>query len=153
MNINVSSPAFKDGEMIPPKYTCDGMDVSPPIEWENIPDQAKSIALVCDDPDAPMGTWVHWVVFNLPADLKGLPENSSPGFILSNNAKEGINNFRKTSYGGPCPPAGTHRYFFKVYALDLILNINDSINKEKLLNAMNGHIIASGQLMGKYTRK
>ena len=113
MAITVTSPAFREAESIPGKYTCDGSDVSPPLSWSGIPDNAKSIALICDDPDAPMGTWVHWVMFNIPVSTDGLPEgvNSSSG--LPGGALQGMNDFRKKDYGGPCPPGGTHRYFFK----------------------------------------
>ncbi len=151
--MEIKSPAFEAGGLIPPKYTCDGQDISPPLSWTNVPDHTKSLALICDDPDAPMGTWVHWVIFNLPADLKELPENTPFQKTLQNGAKQGKNDFRKIGYGGPCPPSGTHRYFFKLYALDTALNLEAGITKADLLKAMEGHILAESPLMGKYKRR
>lgn len=152
MQIGVKSSAFEEGGMIPKKYTCDGADVSPPLTWTSIPDGTKSIALICDDPDAPMGTWVHWVLFNLPADVKELPENVPSQERLENGGMQGTNDFGNIGYGGPCPPGGTHRYYFKVYALDRELGIEAGITKKDLLRAMGGHVLAEGQLMGKYGR-
>jgi len=150
--IKVKSTAFEEGGMIPKPHTCDGTDISPPLAWTGVPEATKSIALICDDPDAPMGTWVHWVVFNLPPDTKELPENVPSQKRLGNGAIHGINDFRKIGYGGPCPPSGIHRYYFKVYALDTEINLKPGIKKGKLLKAMKGHILAEGQLMGKYSR-
>ena len=153
MEIKLTSPAFKEGEIIPKKYTCDGDDISPPLAWEAVPNGAKSLALIADDPDAPKGTWVHWVIFNLPATAKELPEHLSISEML-NGAKQGMNDFGKIGYGGPCPPAGNpHRYFFKLYALDSALHLKPNAKKEDLVNAMEGHILGQGQLMGKYARK
>lgn len=152
MTITVISSAFNEGGMIPLKYTCDGADVSPALAWDGIPATAKSIALISDDPDAPMGTWVHWVLWNLPPDAKGLPEQVPPDPELSDGARQGINDFGRTGYGGPCPPGGTHRYYFKVYALDAMLNLPSSTRKSNLMAAVDGHILAQGQLMGKYSR-
>jgi len=152
MELKVTSLAFKNGEMIPKKYTCDGEEVSPPLEWSGVPAGAKSIALISDDPDAPMGTWVHWVIFNMPPDTKELPENVPHGPTLDNGAKQGIDDSRQIGYGGPCPPSGTHRYYFKVYALDAMLNLKPGITKKDLLRAMEGHILAQGELLGKYKR-
>jgi Raf kinase inhibitor-like YbhB/YbcL family protein len=152
MQIKVKSTAFEEGGKIPKQYTCDSSDVSPPLAWSAIPEGTKSIALICDDPDAPMGTWVHWVLFNLPPDVKELPENVPAKKKLENGAIHGINDFRNLGYGGPCPPSGTHRYYFKVYALDTQINLKAGITKGQLLKAMKGHILAEGQLMGKYTR-
>lgn len=152
MEIIVKSSAFVEGGMIPKKYTCDDADVSPPLSWNSVPEGTKSLALICDDPDAPVGTWVHWVLFNLPANVKELPENVPPQMILSNGTKQGMNDFRKIGYGGPCPPGGTHRYYFKLYALDTELSLEGSIKKADLLRAMQGHVLAEGQLMGKYQR-
>lgn len=152
MDIKITSTAFEEGGMIPRKYTCDGADVSPPLAWTGVPEGAKTISLISDDPDAPMGTWVHWVLFNLPAAEKGLPEAVPPDKELKNGAKQGRNDFRRIGYGGPCPPGGTHRYFFKLYALDAILNLPAGATKAELLKAMEGHILAHGQLMGKYRR-
>lgn len=152
MEIKIKSTAFEEGGMIPKKYTCDGKDISPPLVWDSVPDSTKSFALICDDPDAPMGTWVHWVIFNLPANIKDLPENVPPQKTLPNGAKQGTNDFRKIGYGGPCPPGGTHRYYFKLYALDTELTLAAGTTKAILLKAMGGHILAEGQLMGKYKR-
>jgi len=151
-NMKIKSSAFDEGAFIPGKYTCDGKDISPPLEWSLVPDGTKTFALICDDPDAPMGTWVHWVLFNLPGNIKELPGNVPPLGVLENGAKQGKNDFGKTGYGGPCPPRGTHRYYFKIYSLDKELDVNAGITKKELLKAMEGHILAEGQLMGKYKR-
>ena len=152
MELKVTSPAFKNGEMILKKYTCDGEEVSPPLEWSGIPAGTNSIALISDDPDAPMGTWVHWVIFNMPPDTKGLPENIPHKETLDNGARQGIDDSRQIGYGGPCPPSGTHRYYFKVYALDKMLDLKSGILKKDLLKAMEGHILAQGEIMGRYKR-
>jgi len=152
MEIKITSSAFAEGGMIPTKYTCDGEDISPPLQWDAVPEGTKTIALINDDPDAPMGTWVHWVLFNLPADVKELAENVLPNKILPNGAKQGITDFRRIGYGGPCPPGGTHRYFFKLYALDTEIDLEAGADKEELLKAMKGHILGQGQLIGKYKR-
>lgn len=138
--------------MIPKKYACDGIDVSPPLVWTSVPEGTKSFAIICDDPDAPRGTWIHWVIFNIPADTRELPENIPPQKTLIIGVKQGINDFRKIGYGGPCPPSGTHRYYFYLYALDTEINLESGATKEQLLKAMKGHILAEGQLMGKYKR-
>ncbi|MCJ7812156.1 YbhB/YbcL family Raf kinase inhibitor-like protein [bacterium] len=152
MDIKITSTAFNEGGMIPVKYTCDGLDVSPPLTWSNVPDGTKSLALICDDPDAPMGTWVHWILFNLPPEIKMLPENVPSKEVLSNGAKQGKNDSRKIGYEGPCPPGGTHRYYFKIYALDTVLDLEAGIKKADLIKAMEGRILAEGQLMGRYGR-
>lgn len=152
MEITLRSSAFEEGGMIPRKYTCDGQDISPPLAWDSIPPGTKSLALICDDPDAPRGDWVHWVMFNLPAETRQLPENVPPKKELPNGALQGSNDFRKIGYGGPCPPGGTHRYFFKLYALDTLLKLHAGASKADLLKAMQGHILGQGQLMGKYKR-
>ena len=152
MDIKIKSPAFVPGGKIPGKYTCDGMDISPPLAWTSGPEETKTFALICDDPDAPMGTWVHWILFNLPADIIELHENVPPEKELESGAKQGMNDFRKIGYGGPCPPGGTHRYFFKFYALDTEINLEAGATKEELLKAMEGHILAEGQLIGRYER-
>lgn len=152
MKINVGSTAFTEAGMIPRQYTCDGEDMSPPLSWSGIPEGTKSIAIIADDPDAPGGMWVHWVVYNLPPDLKGLPENVPAQKTLAKGGIQGQTDFRRIGYGGPCPPSGTHRYFFKVYALDAILDLDPGAIKKRLLNAMEGHILAEGELMGKYKR-
>ena len=153
MEIEITSEAFEDDGLIPAKYTCDGADVSPPLQWDGIGEDAKSIALICDDPDAPMGTFVHWVLFNLPADEKGLAENVPPDKTLANGAKQGRSDFGRIGYGGPCPPSGTHRYFFKIYALDTKLDLSAGASKSQLVKAMEGHILGEGQLLGKYKRR
>jgi len=151
MDLKITSPAFKEGEMIPKKYTCDGPDVSPPLAWSPVPAGTKSLALVCDDPDAPRGTWVHWVIYNLRAELNELQEGIPKQSALKNGAKQGTNDFGDIGYGGPCPPA-LHRYFFKIYALDVMLDLGAGATKAKLLKALEGHILAQGQLAGKYKR-
>lgn len=152
MDIKVTSTAFEEGGMIPSKYTCDGEDISPPLSWSGVPEGTKSIALISDDPDAPMGTWVHWVAFNLPPETRELIEDISHGEMLEVGGKQGKTDFGKVGYGGPCPPSGTHRYYFKIYALDSMINSEAGITKADLLEAMKGHILAQGQLMGKYKR-
>ena len=153
MDIKVTSSVFKNDGLIPSKYTCDGEDISPPLQWEAVPQGAKSIALICDDPDAPMGTFVHWVLFNLPADTKELAEKVPVDKILPDGASQGITDFGRVGYGGPCPPSGTHRYFFKIYVLDTKLDLPAGARKSQLLKAMDGHILAQGQLVGKYKRQ
>lgn len=153
MEIKISSPAFADGGLIPSKYTCDGADISPPLQWETVLEGTKSIALICDDPDAPVGTWVHWVLFNLPAETKELAENIPSDKTLPDGARQGNNDWHRIGYGGPCPPGGTHRYFFKLYALDITLDLSAGATKAQLLGAMEGHILGQGQLVGKYKRQ
>ncbi|MEW6235300.1 MAG: YbhB/YbcL family Raf kinase inhibitor-like protein [Candidatus Omnitrophota bacterium] len=152
MKLTVKSAAFQEGGMIPKSYTCDGKNVSPPLAWDHGPAETKGYALICDDPDAPMGTWVHWVLFNLPASIVELPENVPAKETLENGARHGINDFRKLGYGGPCPPSGTHRYFFRVYALDAEMALKPGASKAELVKAMKGRVLAEGQLMGKYKR-
>jgi hypothetical protein len=153
MDIKITSSAFQDGGLIPAKYTCDGADVSPPLQWDNVPQSAKSIALICDDPDAPMGTFVHWVLFNLPAETRQLAEKVAADKTLPSGARQGTSGFGRVGYGGPCPPSGTHRYFFKIYALDTTLDLPAGTRKSDLLKVMQGHILAQGQLVGKYKRR
>jgi Raf kinase inhibitor-like YbhB/YbcL family protein len=152
MDIKLKSSAFEEGGMIPKKYSCDGPNVSPPLEWESAPSGCKAFALICDDPDAPMGTWVHWVVYNIPARVNRLAEGISASKVLDDGTLQGINDFRKIGYGGPCPPGGTHRYYFTIYALDAPLKLDSGATKSQLSRAMEGHILAQGQLMGKYKR-
>lgn len=153
MKLQIKSNAFEEGSNIPKKYTCDGADVSPPLSWTPPPAGTKSLALICDDPDAPVGTWVHWVLFGLSPDTVALPEGVPKQKIIQGGAKQGINDFRKIGYGGPCPPKGpAHRYFFKLYALDLEPNLSAGATKQELLKAIEEHIIAEGQLMGRYQR-
>lgn len=153
MELKISSPAFKHNEFIPSKYTCDGENVSPEIRIEGIPTNAKSLVLINDDPDAPMGTWDHWILYDIPPTTTVIPEGIKPEREFSNGMKHGLNSWGKVGYGGPCPPSGVHRYFFKVYALDVVLNLPSGVTKSKLLKAMEGHIIAQGELIGKYSRK
>ena len=154
MNIQVTSTAFAEGQPIPAKYTGDGNDVSPPLAWTNAPADAKSFALICDDPDAPAGTWVHWVRYNLPPNVTALAEDTPKTWQLSNGAGQGENDFKKTGYNGPAPPTGKpHRYYFKLYALDTVLDLKSGATKAGLLKAMEGHVLAQGQLMGTYQRK
>lgn len=153
MTIKVTSTAFQDGGMIPSKYTADGANVSPPLKWEVVLEGTQSIALINDDPDAPMGTWVHWIMWNIPPDKMELPENVPTDQKLADGSCQGITDFRQPGYGGPAPPSGTHRYYFKVYALDTKLVLSTSSTKAQLVKAMEGHILAEGQLMGKYKRQ
>lgn len=150
--IKVTSKAFQEGGMIPKEYTCDGANVSPPLAWDSAPDKTKSYALIVDDPDAPGKTWVHWVAFNLPASAGVLPENVPAQDTIAGGGRQGTTDFRKVGYGGPCPPTGAHRYYFKLYALDTELALDSSATKDQLLKAMEGHVVAEGQLMGKYQR-
>ena len=148
--IKVISAAFQEGQMIPKKYSCKGDNISPEISWSGAPAQTKSFALICDDPDAPKGTWVHWVVFNIPAHVVSLPEGVDP---VSLGATVGKNSWgsQQEGFGGPCPPSGVHRYFFTVYAVDQMLNFDKNATKEKVLAALQGHIAAQGQLMGRFS--
>jgi hypothetical protein len=150
--MELTSSAFSEGAMIPDKYTCDGSDVSPPLNWKAAPAGTKSFVLICDDPDAPVGTWVHWVYYDIPAGTEGLPENVVPDERPAQGGTQGVNDFRKIGYGGPCPPGGTHRYYFKLYALDTPLNLSSGATKKQVLKAMENHIIGQTQLMGKYKR-
>lgn len=153
MELRIKSSAFDEGGTIPEEYTCDGENVSPEISWSGTPAETKSFALICDDPDAPAGTWVHWVIYNIPGSENGLHEGVSADKKLYNGTMQGLNSSGETGYDGPCPPGGTHRYYFKLYALDTTLNIQGNVTKDVLLEAMKGHLLAQGQLMGKYTRK
>lgn len=144
-DLSVKSPAFNQGELIPKKYTCDGEDINPPLIIEGVPKEAKTLVLAMDDPDAPSGTWDHWIVWNIAASTAKIGEDSVPGV-------EGKNSFGQTGYGGPCPPSGTHRYFFKVYALDIQLNLTGRSKKKDAEKVMQGHVLAKGELMGVYRR-
>lgn len=145
--MQIESPSFKPGESIPSKFTCQGVDVNPTLTISNVPAQTKSLALIMDDPDAPGGTWVHWLLWNISNQTKEIPENSVPAFAV-----QGKNSWGKSKYGGPCPPSGLHRYFFKLYALDTKLSISSSADKKQLENAMKGHILATAELMGTYRK-
>ena len=153
MKIELSSTAFGEGENIPKRYTGDGADVSPPLRWSEPPPGTESFALICDDPDAPRGTWVHWVLFDLPGDRRELGEAVPAEEVLPGGGKQGKNDFGKVGYGGPAPPRGKpHRYFFKLYALDTTLGLDPGVTKDRLVAAMEGHVLAEGQLMGRYGR-
>jgi Raf kinase inhibitor-like YbhB/YbcL family protein len=143
--IVVKSPAFENNQLIPTKYSCDGDDVNPPLTIEDVPEGTKSLVMIIDDPDAPSGTWNHWVVWNIPPDARKIEENTVPG-------TEGISTSRKHAYGGPCPPYGTHRYFFKVYALDAKLDLTADSTKNDVEKAMGSHVLAEGELLGLYRR-
>ena len=153
MAFELTSTAFVEGEPIPSKYTCDGEDISPPLQWRDPPEGARSFALIADDPDAPIGTWVHWVLYNLPAGTRSLAEAIPPDAERSDGSRHGNSSWRRLGYGGPCPPRGTHRYFFKLYALDTALDLKAGANKKKLLRAIEGHILAQTALMGVYSRR
>lgn len=150
--IKLTSSAFEEEAMIPAKYTCDGKDISPPLVWQGVPNEAETLALIVDDPDAPGKTWVHWVAYNIPADVTELPENYPPLEKAENGMMQGKNDFKKIGYGGPCPPSGTHRYYFKLYALSETLNLEPGATKQELLDAMEGKVVAETSLMGKYSR-
>jgi Raf kinase inhibitor-like YbhB/YbcL family protein len=156
MALEITSPAFSNNEEIPSKYTCDGMDISPALAWSGLPEGIKSIALIVDDPDAPdpaapKMTWVHWVLYNIPPSATGLPE-AVESQDLPGGTKEGLNDWKRTGYGGPCPPIGQHRYFHKLYALDAVLPDLGKPTKKDLEKAMEGHILAKAELVGKYQR-
>jgi Raf kinase inhibitor-like YbhB/YbcL family protein len=152
--MNITSTAFAEGKPIPENYTCEGKDVSPPLKWTGAPTNTVSFALIADDPDAPGNTWVHWVLYDLPPTTTELAENVEKAQYLSNGAKQGINDFRKLGYGGPCPPPGKpHRYHFKLYALGKKLDLKPGASKSDVLKAMQGNVLAEGQLMGTYQRK
>lgn len=151
--MKLTSVAWMEGQAIPTKYTCDGADVSPPLTWSEAPAGTRSFALICDDPDAPAGTWVHWVIYGLPAAATALPEKIATTETLPDGAKQGVNDFRRVGYGGPCPPPGRpHRYHFKLYALDTALSLKPRATKADLLHAMAGHIVAEARLMGTFRR-
>lgn len=153
MAFELTSTAFASGEPIPTKYSCDGEDISPPLQWSDPPQGTQSLALICDDPDAPVGTWVHWVLYNLPAEARSLLEAVPPEAELPDGSRQGKNGWGNLGYGGPCPPGGsTHRYFFKLYALDAVLDLDAGASKNQVLKAMEGHILAQAELMGVYSR-
>ena len=154
MKIQLASAAFAGGQPIPVKYTGDALDISPPLAWTNAPAGAKSFALIADDPDAPAGDWTHWVIYDLSPTATALAEDTLKTPQLRNGAKQGLNDFKKTGYGGPAPPPGkAHRYYFKLYALDAMTGLAPGAAKKDLLKAMDGHVLAEGQLMGTYQRK
>jgi Raf kinase inhibitor-like YbhB/YbcL family protein len=150
--MKLASSAFTEGQAIPRQYTCDGINISPPLEWTGIPKSAKTLAIVADDPDAPAGTWAHWVIYNLPADTMGMIENVPAMEEIKGGGLQGKNDFEKIGYGGPCPPSGTHRYFFKIYALDSELPLKAGATKADVEKAMSGHVLAQAQLMGTFRK-
>jgi Raf kinase inhibitor-like YbhB/YbcL family protein len=153
MSFHITSTAFSNGASIAKNYTCDGPDVTPPLNWTGAPAGTQSFALIADDPDAPAGTWVHWVLYNLPANAKELPEGVKKQEQLPDGTLQGRNDFRKVGYNGPCPPPGKpHRYFFKLYALNAKLTLKAGATKNDVESAMKGHILAQTELMGKYGR-
>lgn len=153
MVLSVSSPAFQEGGRIPVKYTCEGQDTSPQLSWSEPPAGTQSFALITDDPDAPGGVFTHWVLFNIPSDSRGLPEAVTTQAELPTGALQGKNDFGRVGYGGPCPPPGRpHRYQFTIYAVNQSLELKAGVSKKQLINAIQGHILAQGQLTGIYQR-
>ena len=154
MTLHLTTTAFAEGQPIPKKHAFDDKDLSPALQWSGVPPATKSLTLICDDPDAPMGTWVHWVIYNMPPATAGLAEGVSKSSELPDGSKQGVNDYKRIGYGGPCPPPGKpHRYFFKLYALDTKPDLKAGLTKKDLLRAMEGHVLAEGQMMGTYQRK
>lgn len=151
MSLEISSPAFANGQPIPSDFSCDGRNISPALAWTEPPAGTQSFALIMDDPDAPMGTWVHWIVFNIPASTRNLTEGTRTDPQPSDGSLQGKTSTGSSGYHGPCPPSGTHRYFFKLYALDSMLPLSASADKKKLLAAMETHILANAELMGTFS--
>ena len=149
-DFKITSTAFGAGEKVPVPYTCDGKDVSPPLAWSGAPEGVKTFALIMDDPDAPGGTWVHWVIYNIPADVTSLSKGIPTDATLEGGILQGANSWNRTGYGGPCPPGGTHRYFFKLYALSESLDLKPGASKRKLLKAMDGKILGETEWMGTF---
>jgi Raf kinase inhibitor-like YbhB/YbcL family protein len=153
-HLTLTSPAFRDGESIPVRHTCDGEDLSPPLVWTGAPVETRTFALICVDPDAPRGTWLHWLIWNLPADAVELGQGMPPRPELPSGARQGINDGGDLGYGGPCPPPGKpHRYFFRLYALDTGLNLPPGVHRSDLEPAMAGHVLAQGTIMGTFERR
>ena len=153
MDMTLSSPAFRDGENIPPEFTCRGDNISPQLEWNSVPAAAKSLVLIMDDPDAPGKTFTHWVLFNIPTDKRSLAEDTPSSPRLNDGSLHGLNDYNRTDYGGPCPPPGRpHHYNFNLYALDITLNLDAGASKEQVLEAMKGHILAQCRLTGLFQR-
>jgi Raf kinase inhibitor-like YbhB/YbcL family protein len=155
MNIPITSNAFQEGEEIPTKYTCDGDDFSPALSWNNVPESAQTLALICEDPDAPTGAFVHWILYNLSPTATVLAEGVPATELLPDGSVQGRNDFKRIGYGGPCPPPGdnAHRYFFRLYALDTEIRLPAGAGREEFARAIEGHILAGGHLMGTYQRK
>lgn len=153
MGINIMSDVFEDGDMIPTRHTCDDVNVSPPLRWDSLPERTISFAILCEDPDAPMGTWTHWIIFNIPPDVMELSAEIENKEHLERGIMQGVNDFGYVGYGGPCPPEGEeHRYIFRVYALDTTLNIGPTAKRDAFLKALNENVLDEGQLMGIYGR-
>jgi len=151
--MELKSPAFAHGAPIPLEYTCDGKGISPPLSFTGTAPGTRSLALIADDPDAPVGTWIHWVAWNIPAASGSLPANLPKKAALQDGTRQGINDFQRPGYGGPCPPFGTHRYFFRLYALDVTLDLPDTTTRKDLDRAMRWHILAEAELLGTYSRR
>jgi Raf kinase inhibitor-like YbhB/YbcL family protein len=153
MAFELTSSAFKQNGAIPKEYTCDGSNMSVPLSWKGAPERTKAFGLIADDPDAPRGTWVHWVLYDIPADVRELSVGIGHEESLQNGAKQGKNDFGKIGYGGPCPPSGpAHRYYFKLYALDKMTGLKSKATKQQLLDAMKGHVLTETQFIGTYKR-
>lgn len=153
MGLTISSSAFKQNEDIPSRYTCDGENVSPPLQWAGASQGTQSFALINDDPDAVTGNWVHWIIYNIPSNQTSLMENIPTEASLPNGMVQGMTDFNRSGYGGPAPPSGKHRYFFKLYALDTLLDVSGKVTKDVLEKAMKNHILDQAQLIGLYSRK
>ena len=153
MGITLMSDVFEEGAIIPAKHTCDDSNISPSLRWDSLPEHTISFAILCEDPDAPLGTWTHWIIFNIPPDTMELPEKIENKEHLEMGMIQGINDFGYVGYGGPCPPEGEeHRYFFRIYALDTTLSLGPAVKREEFLRALNENILDEGQLMGIYGR-
>ena len=153
MSFRIYSPDFQEGSSIPSKFTCDGSDISPTLQWEDPPINTKSFTLIIHDPDAPAGDWTHWVVYNIPSDKQYLVESFPSEINLPDGMRQGRNSWHQTKYGGPCPPSGTHRYFFTLYALDTFLELEGGADRQEVLAAIQSHILAQAQMIGTYCRK
>jgi Raf kinase inhibitor-like YbhB/YbcL family protein len=153
MGIKIISEVFDEGNMIPETYTCDNINISPSLRWDTLPERTISFAILCEDPDAPVGIWTHWIVFNIPPNVMELPAGLKKEEKLENGITQGINDFGYAGYGGPCPPSGpAHRYFFRIYALDTTLNLGPRVKRDEFLKALNENILDEGHLMGLYKR-
>ena len=153
MGINLMSDVFEEGDIIPTRHTCDDVNISPPLRWDTLPERTMSFAILCEDPDAPLGTWTHWIIFNISPDVMELSAELEKKEHLERGMTQGINDFGYAGYGGPCPPEGEeHRYFFRIYALDTTLNPGPAVKREEFLRALNENVLDEGQLMGKYGR-